>query len=487
MSIISYPTNLIPSEPSGPSVAIPQATDLEGDEAAALNDLFGIWVEKRPMNALLGAYYKSEQYFANMGIAIPDSLRNMHGALGWPAKAVQGLARLHQFEGFSIHGNTDPFEINEVLDANEFDLELGQTITSAYKHSCAFITTTRGDESAGEPKVMIQARDAEWTAAKWDKRRRQIKYAMAITDTDSSAEPSRVILFLRDTTITLEKVLGKWIEQNRHPNPTSRVMLEPIAYDPQLDRPFGNSRITREVRYLTDAAIRTMLRSEIHSEFFSSPRVALLAADKSQFDETSWNAMIGRIWAIGLNEESEAPQMQQLSQSSMTPHAEMYRLLAQNFAAATSLPLNSVGLFTENPASAEAMEMAWAPLASDGEYQWRVFRPRLKRLAQNIVMLRDGLDAPPAESWKMQVNWTPCRYVSPTVAADWAVKAVGADPELQGTSVVRRRLGLTQGELDEVDSEIRKRGSRSLIDSLLAPQEPVEVVETPPADPVGVV
>lgn len=446
---------------------------LDARERAALSKLFDVWSQKRPKNALLGVYYDSKQAFRNIGIAIPDNLAGLHGALGWPAKAVQGLARLHVFEGFSLNGNQDPYEIGEVLAANQFDLELAQATTSAYKHSCAFITTTVGDVEAGEPPVVVQARDAEWTAAVWDKPTRQIKYALAITDTDKQANPSQVILFLPHVTITLEASGGVWSVVRRSVNPTGRVLVEPITYDPQLDRPFGHSRITREVRYLTDAAIRTMLRSEIHAEFFSSPQRALLGGDADAFDSVRWNAYLGRIWGIGLNEEGEQPKLDQMSASSMIPHNEMYRQLAQNFCAATSLPQSSVGLFGDNPQSASAMETAWAPLASEGEYQWRVMRPGLRRVAQNVVMLRDGLDVPPDDSWRVEVNWTPCRYVSPSVAADWAVKAVGADPELQGTTVVRRRLGLSQGELDEVDSQVRRRSSTGALDRLLNVSSPV--------------
>lgn len=452
------------------SIASPVISDgLDAKERAALNDLFQVWAQKRPKNALLSAYYDSEQAFKSLGIAIPDTIWNAHGALGWPEKAVQGLARLHVFEGFSLNGQTDPFEINELLDANRFDLMFPQALTSAYKHSCSFITTTPGDVEAGEPKVVIQARSAEWTAARWDLVKHQIKYALAITDTDKMASPSQVILFMPNVTITLGMSRGVWSVLRRDVNPLGRVMVEPISYDPQLDRPFGRSRITKEVRYLTDAGIRSMARAEVHSEFFSAPQRALIAADRSDFqDPTTWSAAMGRIWAIGMNEEGEKPDLHQLSQSSMVPHTEMYRQLAQNFCAATSLPQSSVGLFADNPQSAQAMEMAWAPLAAEGEYQWRVMSPALKRVAENVLMLRDGRDALPDDAWKQIVNWVPCRYVSPAVAADWAVKAVSADPELQGTTVVRRRLGLSEGELAEVDSEIRSRAAGSLLDRVLA-------------------
>lgn len=448
------------------------ADELDAKESAALADLIQIWNDKRPKNALLSVYYESKQFFKNIGIAVDRDFDRWHGALGWPEKAVQGLARLHVFEGFSLNGHTDPFEINELLDANRFELLLPQALTSAYKHSCSFITTTPGDTEAGEPPVVIQARSAEFTAARWDMVKHQIKYALAITDTDKQANPSQVILFLPNVTITLGANRGVWVVLRRDVNPLGRVMMEPISYDPQLDRPFGRSRITREVRYLTDLAIRTMLRSEIQAEFFSSPQRALIAADKNAFeDPVTWSAKLGRIWAIGMNEEGESPNLQQLSQSSGSMNVEFYRQAAQNFCAATSLPQSSVGLFGDNPQSAQAMEMAWAPLAAEGEYQWRILSPSLKRVSENTLMLRDGRDALPGDAWKQIVNWVPCRYVSPAVAADWAVKAVGADPDLQGTTVVRRRLGLSEGELAEVEAEIRRRGSVSVLDRLGASSE----------------
>lgn len=441
---------------------------LDAKEREAFQDLYQIWGNKRPKNSLLSVYYDSEQTFRNIGIAVPDSLAGLHGALGWPAKAVQGLARLHVFEGFSLNGHPDPFDINPILEANQFTLELPQAITSAYKHSCAFITTTPGDTAAGEPEVVIAARDAEWTAARWDKRRRQIKYALAITDTDNMASPTEAILFLPGMTVTISKSKGVWAVTSRSQNPLGRVLMEPITYDPQLDRPFGRTRITREVRYLTDAAIRTMLRTEVHAEFFSSPQRTLLGADEETFDEVRWQATIGRIWGIGLNDEGDTPTLQQLTQSSMQPHLEVYRQLAQNFCAATNLPQSSVGIYADNPQSAEAMEASYAELAADGEYQWRVMGPSLKRVAQNVVALRDRSQSVPEESWKLEANWTPCRYVSPAVAADWATKAVAADPGLQGTTVLRRRLGLSQAELQEVQAETADATALAAFETLVA-------------------
>ncbi|MBK0296393.1 hypothetical protein IAE22_30385, partial [Bacillus sp. S34] len=103
--------------------------------------------------------------------------------IDWPEKAVSSLAERSVFEGFvTPGGEQDPFELTEILDANRFDLELPQAITSAYKHACSFITTALGDTQSGEPEVMVMSRSAEWSTAIWDSRRRLVSAALTVTD-----------------------------------------------------------------------------------------------------------------------------------------------------------------------------------------------------------------------------------------------------------------------------------------------------------------
>ena len=114
---------------------------------------------------LLSVYYDGHRAFQDLGISIPPQMTRTKAALGWPQKVVTMLARRHVFEGYSLNGAPDAFEANEILSANNYDLDLAQAITSAYKHSFSLITVTRGDETIGEPPVVVQARDAEWSAA----------------------------------------------------------------------------------------------------------------------------------------------------------------------------------------------------------------------------------------------------------------------------------------------------------------------------------
>lgn len=437
-------------------------------------EMFGealqVLAARRQKNLLLSTYYDSKQTFRDLGISIPPNLKNVEAALGWPSRAVQALARKHKFEGFSLDGETDPFSMGELLSANDFELKFMQAVTSAYKHSCSFLLVTQGQTSAGEPPVLVSARGADSVGALWDSRRDQIKCAVVELDTDEAGQINEALFLAPGRWYVLDLDAGEWRVQDSSANPSGidRPMIEALRYDPQLNRPFGRSRITREVRYLTDAAVRAMVRAEVSAEFFTAPQRYVLGADEEAFkDQDRWSAITGRIMALSNNVEGEKPTVGQFPAQSPDQLWSTYRQLAQSFAAATNVPQNQVGLFADNPSSAEAMQAAEAALAEDAEYQWKVFKPALLRTKANILgMLGEPI---PGDFYRVRVNWEKARYVSPQASSDWAIKAVNADPTLQGSAVVRRRLGLSEGELEELRSDERRVGALASLERMNVP------------------
>ena len=453
--------------------ATPAPTRISGlpdDDRATFLQLWQKWQQHSNKNKLLSVYYDGHRAFQDLGISIPPQMTRTKAALGWPQKVVTMLARRHVFEGYSLNGAPDAFEASEILSANNYDLDLAQAITSAYKHSFSLLTVTQGDETIGEPPVVVQARDAEWSAALWDTRRRIIEAALTIDKTDKYGQPTGAIMYTSAAIwrIDARENGGGWQAEKLGDTP-NRIFVEALCYDPQLNRPLGHSRITREVRYLTDAAVRTMVRAETSAEFFSSPQRYVLGAERADFaGQDRWSAIMARVQVLEPNENGDIPSVGQFSQMTMSPHLEMYRQLAQNLCAATNLPQSAIGVFAENPASAEAMQASEAALADEAEYQWRVFAAPLRRTLQNIIMVRDKLDEPPQESWKTSVKWTPARYSSPSSAADFAVKMVSAFPSLQESQTLMRRAGLTEDDLADINAENRKKNAVSLLDRALA-------------------
>lgn len=107
---------------------------------------------------------------------------------------------------------------------------------------------------------------------------------------------------------------------------------------------------------------------------------------------------------------------------------------------------------------------AYLPRAS--RIMWRVFTPALRRSVEDIVMVRDGTDAPPLDAWRASINWTPARYVSPQASSDFIIKRVQALPRIADTTVALRRAGFTKAEIDEINSETRKTSAVDLIQAL---------------------
>src|SRR5690625_5186076 len=83
----------------------------------------------------------------------------------------------------------------------------------------------------------------------------------------------------------------------------------------------------------------------------------------------------------------------------------------------------------------------------------------------NVATIAHG--TAPTELSRVMVNHEPARYVSPSSASNWAVQAVQSDPTLSGTRVILRRLGLSEGEIDEIRSDQSRGEAPSVLDQLM--------------------
>src|SRR5690625_3897808 len=124
-------------------------------------------------------------------------------------------------------------------------VELPQAQKSSAIHACSFLTVTRGDVASGEPEVLVMARAADASAAVWDRRRRAVAGFLSVVDVDEQGVPSVLVMYTRGAVLTLWKTpAGRW-RVDRREHPLGRVTVAPLAFQPELNRPFGHSRITR--------------------------------------------------------------------------------------------------------------------------------------------------------------------------------------------------------------------------------------------------
>lgn len=462
---------------------------LDQAEQDTLNGLLQQLREKTPRNRLRAAYYDGKNAVRDLGISTPPNFKRIATVLGWSAKAVDILNRRCNLDGFVIPGVEDDFGLAELMTANYMDLEAPQAGVSSLIHSCAFLITTQGDEAAGEPDVLITAKDALGGTGQWDRRRRALAAFLSVIDTDDEGKPTEMVLYLPNLNITITRQPSRrWLVERR----THRygVPVEPLVYQPRLGRPFGASRISRAVMSLHDSALRTVIRSEVSAERYSMPQRVLLGADESAFKnadgsvKTMWQAVLGQVWAIPDDEEAANPRadVKEFSQGSQDPHVTQLRAWAQLFAGETSIPVSSLGISTEaNPASAEAYYASREDLISEAEGTTDGWSPAWRRTGLRALQMRNGWadDDIPAEVAGLRPKWRSPATPSRAAAADAASKTIDKFPWLANSELGLELYGFDQTFLDRAKVELRRQRGAGVLQGLRAAAADGDAVPAP--------
>src|SRR5699024_12005264 len=67
---------------------------------------------------------------------------------------------------------------------------------------------------------------------------------------------SAFVVYLPDVVLICERnAVGRWAAE-RVPNPVGRALMVPIPYDPQINTPFGRSRISRSEEHTSELQSR---------------------------------------------------------------------------------------------------------------------------------------------------------------------------------------------------------------------------------------
>jgi hypothetical protein len=455
---------------------------LDHTDQQIFDELWMQYRSKLPRNELRSLYYDHKNAVRSLEIAIPPAvLEKVETVLGWPAKTVDMLARRCNLDGFVIPDlSSDDLGIDDMWAENNLDVEAPQAHISTFKHAVSFIATTAGDVQSGEPEVLITARSANTATALWSPRKRQLSAALSIVDYDATG-PLEFVMYLPDRVLMIKRTGKNWrVDTITHS--LGRVPVEMLTYRPNLDRPFGASRISRPVMSLTDEMIRTIVRSEISSEFYMAPQRYVLGADPEAFEgQNGWEAITGRLLALSRNEDGELPTVDQFPQMSMQPYGEQMRGIAARFASETCLPVSSLGVIHDNPSSAEAIYAAKEDLLIEAEASMNVLGAGWARAIRTGIQIRDGLDEMPRELFKLKAKWRDPATPSRSAAADAVQKTVTAFPWLAESEVALEQLGWDQTQIARAMADKRRAGMSALVAKLapVVPAEPVTPTETP--------
>lgn len=463
-----------------PSVTVSGLTEAE---KVLVNRLLAKLGQKQLRNDLRTRYYDARETIRHLGIAVPPQLESVNTVVGWPAKSVDDLEQRIDLEGFVVPGGSwADFGLDVLWDENRMQLEASQGHASALKYAVSFVAVLAGDR--GQPDVVIRPLSARGTTAIWDSVRRQVESALSVTGVDpQTGQIQEFILYTADHVVTCTESSGNWIIE-RAPHILGRAPIAVLPFKPDLESPFGTSRITRAVMSITDRAVRSLLRMEVSAEFYSSPQRYVLGAEEAMFvgpdgqPRTGWETVLGRLLAVPMTDGDQKPEVGQFPQLTMQPHMDMVRSDAALFSGETGIPVNSLGIIHDNPASEAAMQTAYLPLVKTAERASIPFGLGWVDAMKMAVQVRDNLSAPPKELAGMRAKFRNPATSTKTEAANAAVQFVTALPQYANSEVVLEMFGIDRLDIDRLVQDARRQQASSRLTQLVDAARQIRAVNS---------
>jgi hypothetical protein len=443
------------------------------EDNALINSHLAEIFERRLRNVIRTTYYENKRAIHKIGTLIPPQYFNLGIVLGWTGKAVDGLGRRCNLESFVwADGDLASLGGSEFWNDNHLKSEVDGAITAALIHGPAFLVNTMGGE--GEPASLLHVKDATEATGTWNRRTRRLDDLLSIIRVDKNANVLEMALYRNGVTLTArrDRVGTAWtVNRQDH---AYGMPAEVLSYKPLPRRPFGQSRITRPIMGLQDAATRALIRLEGHMDVYSYPELWMLGADPSIFrnadgtQQTAWQIRLGRVKGIPDDEDATTPRadLKQITASSPDPHLADLNALAKMFAREASLPDSAVAITdVSNPTSAESYDASQYELISEAEGAVDDFTPALRRaFVRGLAMQNRVAAADIPDSWKsIDTKWRNPRYESKAAVADAGLKQLQAVPWLAESEVGLELIGLSDQQIQRALADRRRaRGSEVL-------------------------
>ena len=344
---------------------IASADGLRGEDREIVHDLVKAWHDHYNRNLMRHCYYIMHNRLVDLGISIPPKLKNLDAACGWAQKTVDVMVEHSIFDGYTVGDEEAQAQLDAITRRNKMRTKYRKATTSAFEQSFNLYFVSRDDNAHAH----VSAYPAHACGVIWDDANDTIKAAMFVVDTKKESITGRVLptwinVVTPEYLIRIKKSDGAtWYVDEYEPHGLEHLPVFLAAYNATLERPFGQSRITREVMGYIDSAVRANINEEIASAFAASSQKYLLGTDGDPFEDVDrWQAFIGAIFNIDMTVDGTVPQFGQLPQPSMQPMTDHFRNLCAKMSAATGIHVSQFGLVHDQPASAEAIYAENSPL-----------------------------------------------------------------------------------------------------------------------------
>lgn len=439
---------------------------LSDDELATLNrlrarlgkDLRGGQRDpKRGVTSLgfeaLDAYYDGEQRLQQLGLAVPDELREFVTIVAWPGTYVDAITDRQRVEGFRLSGEPEADAgLWEVWQANNLDTESQMARVDSKVFGRAYYCVGSNEEIPEIPLVTVES--PMQMTHEWSNRRRRVTAAARFyEDDDGPTKVARATLYGDGFTSWVIQGTRGWVEEDRddHGLPCP---VEPLVNGQRTHARYGRSIMGRIIT-LTDAAARGLTLAQVATEVMGLPQRTAAGLSQADFKDpatgealTAWEAYFGAVWATA-NKDAKFHQFDAADLKNFSSIVSHY---AQLVAGLTGLPMRYLGQLSDNPPSADGIRADESRMVGAAESQNISEAGTLERVMRLTRWFQLGEDDPSL----LRMETLHRDPATPTMAqaADAAVK-------LHGQGIYSRREALREmrkspGQIARIEDEIRE-------------------------------
>lgn len=405
--------------------------------------------------SILNNYYTGNQPLAYLSPESKTALGNRFGrmASNLPRLSVTALAERLRITGFS----------DEKLWADWLRNDMDQLSGVAHREALLL-----GDsyvivwaDLAGNPSVTVES--AKQIAVQRDPGTREVIAAVKRWETETTTE---AVLY-EPTTITRYRanVVGATLGFEtvaELPNPLGVVPIVDLRNSDRILDDYGSSEID-DLMPLVDGLNKSLADMMVTSEFVGRPRrwatgIELeerpkLDSDGNPVLDDDGEPVIETVNPIPegsrmMLSEIEGAKFGQLAAADLGGYQDSVNVLLGQIMAVSTLPAHYVGIFTDNPASADALRASEASLTARAEARQQTFGRAWERVAKLMTAIRERTDL--AQVGDISVKWADAATRSVAQEADAVVKLYQAG--LLPRDYALKKIGYTDSEIAEIRS-----------------------------------
>jgi len=404
----------------------------------------------------LDRYYTGKQPLAFLSPEAKLALGNRFGVMASniPRLAVTALAERLRITGLSGNAGVWADWIRNDLDqlsgvAHREALLLGDSFAIVWA------------DRFGRPRVSIES--AKQVAVITDPGSRQIIAAVKRWE-DKDASTSEAVLYLPDQIVRLQaQQLGAVTGYTVIDELANPLGVPPVVRLQNTDRiisDYGTSEID-DLKPLVDALNKSLADMMVTSEYVGRPRrwaTGIELTEEPVLDENG-DPVVDEFDQPVMTEvnpipeghramisEEPAAKFGQLNAADLSGYEASVRVLLGQIMAVSTLPSHYVGVFTDNPASADALRAAEASLTARAEARQQIFGRAWEQVARLMIAVRDGRD--PSLIDDIRIQWADAATRSVAQEADATVKLVQAG--ILPVTYALGKLGYSDDEISKI-------------------------------------